>query len=95
MERANLQDNSGVPVNDADAASIAVAAEATVSAAFVVLDLGSGRSWYPTRLLVLAATAKGLQGARAVVILTHRGGVAGSFIGWLPPERHGGSVLPK
>ena len=55
IARANLQDNPGVPVNDSDAASIAVAAEVAKSAAFVVIDLGSGRSWYPTRLFVLAA----------------------------------------
>ncbi len=86
IERANLQDNPGVPVNDSDAASIATAAEAAVSAAFVVVDLGSGRSWYPTRLFVLAAAATELQGARAVVILAQRGGVAGSLIGWLRPK---------
>ena len=87
IARANLQDNPGVPVNDSDAASIAVAAEVAKSAAFVVIDLGSGRSWYPTRLFVLAATAREeLQGARGVVILAQRGGVSGCFMGWLPPK---------
>jgi hypothetical protein len=86
IERANFQDNPGVAVNDSDAASIAVAAEAAKSAAFVVVDLGSARSWYPTRLFVLAAAAEELQGARAVVILAQRGGVSGCFMGWLSPK---------
>jgi hypothetical protein len=50
IQRDNLQDQPGVPVNDTTAASIAEAAKAASSAAFIVVDLGTGKSWYPTRL---------------------------------------------
>ena len=86
VERTNFEDNPGVPVNDSSAASIAEAAEAARSAAFVVVDLGIGRSWYPTRLFALAATAEELQGARGVVILAQHGGVPGRFVGWILPK---------
>src|SRR5690606_6731974 len=42
VERTNLEDYPGVPVNDSGAASIAEAAEAARSAPFVVVDLGTG-----------------------------------------------------
>ena len=65
---------------------MAEAAEAAESATFVVVDLGIGRSWYPTRLFALAAAAEELQGARAVVILAQHGGVPGRFVGWILPK---------
>jgi hypothetical protein len=86
MERVNLEDNPGIPVNDSSAASIAEAAEAARSAPFVVLDLCTGRSWYPTRLFALAAAAEELHGAQAIVILAQRGGVPKRFVGWIEPK---------
>ena len=86
VERTNLEDYPGVPVTDSSAASIAEAAEAARSAPFVVVDLGTGRSWYPTRLFALAAAAEELQGARALVILAQHGGVPGRFVGWIVPK---------
>ena len=57
-----------------------------MAASFVVIDLGVGRSWYPTRLFALAAAADELNGARAIVVLAQRGGVAGRFSGWITPR---------
>jgi hypothetical protein len=86
VERSNLQDQPGVQVTDSNAADIAAAAQAARSASFVVIDLGVGRSWYPTRLFALAAAADELNGARAIVVLAQRGGVAGRFSGWIMPR---------
>ena len=86
LERANFDDYPGMPVSDSNAASIAEAAETAQSAPVVVVDLGTGQSWYPTRLFALAAAADTLKGARAIVIAGQRGGVRGSFLGWIAPE---------
>jgi hypothetical protein len=86
IQRGNLQDDPGVTVTDSNAASIAQAAEAARSAAFVVVDLGTGRNWYPTRLFALAAAADELHGAKAVIILAQRGGITGTFVGWILPK---------
>jgi hypothetical protein len=83
--RVNLQDDPGVGVNDTDAASLAQAAEAASGRAHLVLDLGTGRSWYATRLFVLAAAAAELAGAQALVLVAQRGAVPGRFVGWIRP----------
>lgn len=86
IERTNLQDNPGMPVNDSSAASIAETAEAARSAHFIVVDLGIGKSWYLTRLFALAAAAQELQGARAIVLLGQRGALSRKFLGWIAPK---------
>jgi hypothetical protein len=86
IQRGNLQDQPGVPVTDSNAASIAQAAQAASSAEFIVVDLGTGTNWYPTRLFALAAAAEELRGAKVVVILAQRGGIPNSFIGWICPR---------
>lgn len=86
MERANFQDNPVVPVTNSDAPSIAQAAKATMTARVVVVDLGMGKSWYPTRLFALAAAADKYRSVQALVILAQQGGVSGRFIGWLTPK---------
>ncbi len=76
----------GLAVGDSRAVSILDAAEAAETAAFVVVDLGTGKSWYPTRLFVLAAAADVLRGARAVVILAQHARIPGRFLGWITPK---------
>jgi hypothetical protein len=85
IQRSNLEDHPGVQVTDSNAASIAEAAQAASSADFMVVDLGTGTNWYPTRLFALAAAAEELRGAKTVVILAQRGGIPNSFIGWIRP----------
>jgi hypothetical protein len=86
VERANFEDRPGIQVNDSNATSIAEAAETAQASPVVVVDLGTGHSWYPTRLFALAAAADMLGGARAIVIQAQQGGVSGKFIGWIIPK---------
>jgi hypothetical protein len=83
VDTINLDPFPGAAVSDSSAASIAEAAKVARSAPIVVVDLQIGKSWYPTRLFVLAAVAEELQGARAIVIVAQRGGVPACFVGWV------------
>lgn len=85
-EKPNFDENLGIAVSDSNAASIAEAAQAAMNAEIVIVDLGTGRSWYPSRLFALAAAAQTLDGAKAIVLLAQRGGIEQSLIGWIAPK---------
>lgn len=86
IERSNFQADPGVRVTDSYAADIAEAANAARSAPVVSVDLGTGRSWFSSRLFVLAAAAQELRGAEAIVILAQQGTVPGRLVGWVRPD---------
>lgn len=82
----NLQQNPGQDVTDSNAASIAEAAAVARDAQIVVVDLGTGRSWYTSRLFALAVAAHELGGAAGIILLAQRGGIPRCFLGWISPQ---------
>lgn len=83
--RANLEESPGTLVNDTTVAAIAEAAAAALDDEIMVVNLGTGRSWYPSRLFALAAAADTPNRTKAVVLLAQRGGIDRRLIGWLRP----------
>jgi hypothetical protein len=85
-QRVNLDGAPGTSVNDSTAASIADAAATALDTEIVVVNLGTGRSWYPSRLFALAAAADTLNGAKVIVLLAQRGSIDRHWLGWLRPR---------
>ena len=84
--RANLDEQPGVAVTDSNAASIADATATAAESEIVVVNLGTGRSWYPSRLFALAAAVEQHGSTKVIVLLAQRGGVDRQFVGWLQPS---------
>ena len=82
----NLQEYPDLEVNDSNASSIADAAAAAIDAEIIVVNLGTGRSWYQSRLFTLAAAAYKLGGAGVIVLLKQNGGLDRYLLGWLHPK---------
>jgi hypothetical protein len=57
-----------------------------VDARIVIVDIGTGRSWYPSRLFALAAAVDQFGDTEVIVLLARRGGVDRYFLGWIGPS---------
>jgi hypothetical protein len=72
----------GVPVADSANDTVLRTAESMAQHRILLVDLGDGRAWWETRLLMLCGVASRLYGSAAVVFVTEQGGQARQFVGW-------------
>jgi hypothetical protein len=80
---------TGETVSDTSSENILDALRRSAKTDVVLVNLGDGKAWWETRLLVLAAGGARTGKPRAVVFVTSERGQSGTFLGWAPP----GSLL--
>jgi hypothetical protein len=73
------------PVSDSGTGEILDSLRAAVDKDVAVVDLGNGREWWETRLLVLIAGAARLDRPRVIVFTATDGGMPEQFEGWGRP----------
>ncbi len=77
----------GVPVPDSASASILDTLRTAVANDIVVVDLGDGRAWWETRLLVLSSGGARLGRPQVIVFVATEHEASNRFVGWSTPIR--------
>lgn len=76
---------AGVQVADSGSERMQSALRSATETDVIVLDLGSGDSWWMTRLLVLTAGASRMGRPAAIAFTSREGSRRGVFLGWVAP----------